>query len=260
MCRWVLLLLVALPAVAVADDDHESDPVAEAKPLREDPMVFTDGKGHYYAFSRTHRGDHLAATYYGDKSVLYRSTNVLHHDDGTAEASAGVRGMLWHFELGLKEVKASCGQRKVTLAAVPREAARRLVRDATIKLAPSWDRQPLRLARDDTGVYYYVDGILRPDTEASDHRLFVGRRGGARRVKLKDIIIDSAGELYISDLGTFKVTNPPKGSATPEETFWIVKGVSVRLTTVPPASNATLVHASLGAYDGEKLGFPCDVM
>src|SRR5262245_6596900 len=118
-----------------------------------------------------------------------------------------------------------------------------------------------RLARDNTGRYFYVDKGNTPETEKS-FRLFVGQKGRLKLQKMMNVVADSQGEIFTTKSGSLRYvsdrTAPP---------IWMEKGKKLTLTVVPiegsdehgePVNNYQLIYNELGVYLGEKLGNPCD--
>jgi hypothetical protein len=163
--------------------------------------------------------------------------------------------------------------RRVKLRRLDAGAARKLVSAASVQVANAFERVPQRLARDDAGTYYYTDALNIPEG-FTDHRLYVGKRGALRPMKLKDQVMDAAGELFITDAGTFKFSShipenqqcdaarsKDRGASCAfvfPEAWWIVKGKAQALTMVSDFASPQFVD-TLGVYVGLPMGVPCDV-
>ena len=133
------------------------------------------------------------------------------------------------------------------LVQVGADQAKALFARATL-LPPLWQRQAHLLARDDDGVYYYVDSSL--DDPFVDLRVFVGLRGAMKELSLTNVVHDSAGELYTSKAGSLKVLASNKGA------FWIKDSKKSELTVVDMQRDQYLIYRELGVYG--QLGAVCE--
>ena len=128
-----------------------------------------------------------------------------------------------------------------------------------------WKVQPVHreayaLGRDDFGNYYYVDRIMRT---TKDFRLFRGRPGRLKKMRLIDALTDTEGDLFVSKEGSLRLAN--KLNKTNVETRhaveWIErkKGNVVRTVVrdVPVFGNTAMIYTKLGVYS-DVLGTPCD--
>ncbi len=111
-----------------------------------------------------------------------------------------------------------------------------------------------RLARDDAGVYYYVDHI-RKDYGGHGERLFVGKKGAMKEVPLTDTVADSGGEVYSTKTGdvrfVFDNNEPDKNRAA------FVKGDKrTELRILDLDVNSRLIYRDLGIYG--PLGTLCE--
>lgn len=147
-----------------------------------------------------------------------------------------------------------CGRRAVQLKPVTGADKRAFLDGATWAAIPN-PREPYALARDKTGRYYYVDRGATRDT-AKDYRLYIGRQGGLRLQKMRDIVSDSEGEIFASVQGRLKLF------LGKEEAEWQSgRGRRVRtkkLVRVTTKDNLELIYNRLGVYLGQPLHTPCD--
>src|SRR4029077_10997904 len=79
------------------------------------------------------------------------------------------------------------------------DEARTVIQHATF-LPPLWQRQAHLLARDDDGVYYYIDE-LREEYGGNGFRVFVGQKGAMKELAMTNVVADSAGEIYATKTG-----------------------------------------------------------
>lgn len=126
-----------------------------------------------------------------------------------------------------------------------------------------WRRTPHLLARDEDGVYFYVDrrkvytsdGIVMKGVDLKDFRIWVGRRGRMKRLKLNDVIVDPAGQIFVTKRGRLRV------EAKKKQYTWEVGAKRAKLTRVKLTAfngGLMLLYRQLGPYLGERLGRPCD--
>jgi hypothetical protein len=117
-------------------------------------------------------------------------------------------------------------------------------------------RVPKAFARDDTGVYYYVDQ-LNKIYGGKGYRLFIGRKGAMKEAGLSDIASDDAGEIYSTKLGVLKVAHNPDNSAE-IHAWWIRGEKKMELTALDEYSNYSVIYRDLGIY--AFTGTLCDDM
>ena len=113
------------------------------------------------------------------------------------------------------------------------------------------------LARDDEGVYSYVDRARTPPGNYDFH-LYVGPRGNMKQRSLTNIVSDSEGDIFVSKRGRLKALHAKRQANRPEHLEWIKGRTRSALTKVPLGLNAQLIYRDLGVYDGKRLGTPCD--
>lgn len=156
----------------------------------------------------------------------------------------------------------SCDDRKTPLLELDGTQRTRILDKAAFH-ERYWRRRPHLLARDDDGVYFYVDrrdvstadGVLMQAIDLKDFRFWAGKRGRMKRLKLNDVIVDPAGQVFITKQGKLRVESKK------QRYLWQVGAKHVALTHVPlTAYNGGLVllYRQLGPYLGQRLGRPCD--
>ena len=80
------------------------------------------------------------------------------------------------------------------------------VLDKSQFLSPGLVRRPHLLARDDMGIYYYVDKLSERHGGKA-FRVFVGKRGAMKQVPLVDIAMDSAGQVFSTKTGDLRLVD-----------------------------------------------------
>src|SRR5262249_3907815 len=161
---------------SVATAEPKPGPV-DIKPIRDQLIVLQDGQGGTYlvrpgaearvffssgkAFyeqvvtGRTANGDAWMVDTWAPRVAELRPGSIPRRDDGTFRK--------W------------CGQTDTPLTVIPADKAKAVLDKGTF-LSSALVRRPHLLARDDAGVYYYVDRI-REQYGGKGFRVFVGKKG-----------------------------------------------------------------------------------
>ncbi|MDB4953875.1 MAG: hypothetical protein JWO36_1444 [Myxococcales bacterium] len=113
-----------------------------------------------------------------------------------------------------------------------------------------WQRQAKFLARDDDGVYYYVDE-LREEYGGNGFHIYAGMKGSMKELPMTNVVSDSAGDLYATKTGQLKIIAGSDGTAV-----WVKGGKKIELTVLNPLDNRYLIYRDLGIYG--QLGAVCD--
>jgi hypothetical protein len=145
-----------------------------------------------------------------------------------------------------------CGKKDLKLTRLAAADEKAMVAAARFVEGP-FGRQEYALARDERGIYYYVDRGLGP---TFDFRLYVGPRGAMKLQKMKNVVRDSAGDVFASRSGELRlVLNKADGK---REGFWVKGKKRTPLVTLPLDENEGLIYNDLGVYVGIPYGSPCD--
>ncbi len=270
MKTWVhhsLLLLTFSLAPAAA---HAGKKVPPQKALTVDAAVIdkavlcTDGKSHYVMIAPDEHITHRL--YYGDGKTFFlvpRDTSGMITGEWFPEPRAynksynsGFRGVDLRRYSRIEPTKdgkgceLACGDRITQLTVVESAKAKGMLDGATFLPSPR-KSAPHRLARDDSGMYYYVDRGFVPGTEKS-YRLFVGPKGNLKQQKMTNVVSDSEGEIFATKTGSLRLI------LGKQESSWIEGQKVKKLTLVPVDDNEQMIFNELGVYTGERLGTPCD--
>lgn len=231
--------------------------------------VLTDGNQHYLVYVIT---DHPVPEplFYGDGKSFYRLEKSGGGASGTETWSVvfnDPRSPIHRPSLTMrdsgKSYEVECKTKRTFTPVSPQPAAK-MVNEASF-FEPRWQRRPISLLRDETGVYYFVDQLRTKTPERRDVRVFVGPRGKMVSQPLKDVADDSAGLVLTTKNGELRLVvnaQPVEGEPAPkpDPSKWVKGGKTttlVRLDLDDPR-NATLVMNDLGVYDGVPIGTPCD--
>jgi len=269
MDRWRHAVTVMLAAGWLASSAHAKEAPApdladadagEAKAARESGLVIHDGKGHYLVFGApdpTTTKDN-GILFYGDGATFHRVISEFAHDPKTRtwairDHRMGLeadRSKLVHenatFTMTCRDATST-----TVFTPLPAAAARKLLAKAAFKVT-RMDRDAYALGRDGT-TYYYVDRAASPPGN-KDFRVYVGKRGAMKQLKLKDIASDSSGTVFTSKTGTLRFGNPLSLTWAPKP------AKPIALSVLPIDANYELVYRELGVYTGKRFGLPCDDM
>jgi hypothetical protein len=251
-----LLASLAAPAVAAASTDDAN--AIDITPYRERMKVLTDGKGHYLALMpfTYSDGPDTGYLFYGDGKTFFaqrrfgggRNGNES-FDTGFWEprVAAGYRAQLSFKD---KTYSVQCDERKTTLTPLDKAAAQEMLASATF-LRPRWKRRAYALARDNSGVYYYVDKAREPE-DSKDFRVFRGQKVVLKPLKMTNVVSDVAGDIFVTRAGKLRLV------LDKNEHVWLEGKKSIKLTPLSVEQNHVLIYTELGVYAGEPLGTPCD--
>jgi hypothetical protein len=267
-----IALCVAAPAIAKPDAPapapaHASPdvkrPTDKPKPIDTKDVVdkldvFKDDFGNYYVSPRPDAmkfEEAQAWVFYGDGKAMYQQRIVGSSVDGShyewnvwsprviGLATASIELLDGKLEVGCQS------KNRRSLVQLKADEARTLIQRAKF-YPPLWQRQARLLARDDDGVYYYVDE-LRDEFGGNGYRVFIGQKGAMKETSMTNMVSDSAGEIYATKTGQLKIIAGKDGTA-----FWIKGGKKVELTVLPPVDNRRLIYRDLGLYG--QLGVACE--
>ncbi|MFT3693110.1 MAG: hypothetical protein QM831_08205 [Kofleriaceae bacterium] len=141
-------------------------------------------------------------------------------------------------------------QQDSLLKVVPADRAKGLVDKLEFK-ERAIVRYPQLFARDDSGVYYYVDHLTAKYGNKG-YRVFSGKKGAMKELPLTDTAIDTAGEVYSTKSGDVRFVKDTKG----DKAFWIKGEKRIELSILDVDVNSHLIWSELGIYN--FVGTPCD--
>ena len=261
----VALLLALVPAIALADPHaatHEPDKPIDVSQVKDKLDVYRDEVDNYYvvprpgAFAST--DDENNWLFYGDGKKLYRQRII-----GFSAEGAKREWMLWApraKQMTAANLVITPDKSTLTCRTHEKDGTRTLVQLAGdeahtllahAKLYPVlWQRQAHLLARDDDGIYYYVD-MLREDYGGNGYRVFAGAKGAMKELPMTNIVRDSSGEIFATKTGQLKLV-----SGKGEVAYWIKGGKKTELTMVDIQRDRYLIYRELGIYG--QLGAVCD--
>ena len=256
---WILVAV--LGALALAASAAVADPApkpVDIKAQKSQGVVLQDPQGGIYV---VFRGDDPKVFYGPNAKSVYEQIIVGSSSDGDGGWEFNTwaprvpdgphLGSIEHKKDGT--YKKDCrGKDDLTLTEVGPDKAR-MVLDKTAFLTMATIRVPHLLARDDSGVYYYVDRIAK-QYGGKGYRVFVGRKGAMKQLPLTDVASDSAGDVFSTKSGDLRlVTN----SESSKQTMTWVKGEKrTELVFLDTDLNSVVIFKDLGLYT--FLGTLCD--
>lgn len=251
------LLALLFSSSALAQDAKEGakakdDEVIDIKSRAKDFRVLTSEAGQFYVVPNSWDMNELI--FFGDGKTMYQQRMI-----GGGSQDGDMDFSVWSpravgLQQGSITVKkdgsgsAQCNAKETTklTPASPAEATRVLTK-AVFK-APLWKRQSKFLARDDSGIYFFVD-VLR-DT-GKGHRVYVGSKGQMKLMPMTTLVDDAAGQIYGTKRGELRIVANEGEKAT-----WR-KGKKIEpLVVLDPYDNRYLIYRELGIYG--QLGTICD--
>ena len=260
-CQVALSILVAT-TLAHADDPKPA-PV-DIKPFKAKLEIYTDAKGGTYAVLPKEDGQD-PMLFYGTGKTLYQQPITGYGADGSswtintwAPRIAEMRpGSFARLKDGTTERQCD-GHDDAKLTQLTGDKAKAVLdKDQFVGVATT--RRPYLLARDDHGVYYYVDALHTGDyldQHGHGHRVFVGKKGAMKQVPLLDMASDSAGDVFATKAGDLRLVKTKENDEARVKTAWVKGEKRTELIYLDTYINSRLIFSELGVYT--FLGTLCD--
>lgn len=252
---WVIGVLCGLVSTVAAEPAPQ--PV-DIKALKPKAIVLQDASGGTYV---VFRGDDAKVFYGPNAKSLYEQYIVSSSSDGEGGWDYGTwaprvaeGAHLADIEHSKDKVyKKSCrGKDEAVLTELSGDKAKAVL-DKAAFLTSAILRVPHLLARDDSGVYYYVDRFAKI-YGGKGYRVYVGRKGAMKPMPLTDVASDSAGEVFSTKSGDLRLV---RNSSDNRNTMTWVKGEKrTELVFLDTDLNLGVIFKDLGIYT--FLGTPCD--
>jgi hypothetical protein len=149
---------------------------------------------------------------------------------------------------------ATCGTNRMELTPVDKSTGESLLSGAQFT-QPLWNRQSHYLARDDYGVYYFVDKPMNYDDakiDESSYRVFIGWKGEILQSPLKMVAQDSVGEVYGMTNGNRRIViNNGSGRYFDGDEVRVLHALNFYM-------DSGLMYRDGGVYGNAPQGTPCD--
>jgi hypothetical protein len=245
---WWVVLGVSVAVTAAADPKPKE---FDFKPYRDKAMVLADTEGGVYVVA-----------FEPDTKVFYGTAKTLY--DQVIEGGKSRNGDAWGvttwaprlefpFMAEIRRSKdgdyAAVCQDKVThkLTLLTGDKALAVLDKAAFLTTP-YIRRAHMLARDDGGVYYYVD-VLAKVYGGKGYRVFVGKKGAMKELPLTDVATDTAGDVFSTKTGDLRLVRIESDGATQKSTaVWIRGEKRKELVSLDTYMNAPVIHRDLGIY------------
>jgi hypothetical protein len=234
--------------------DNQNALIAEYK---DKLQVFTDADGGTYAVHYVPRGEsHL---FYGEGTTLYRQIIVGGGADGDAwdistyspRVTRSLRGSFMRAKDGT--YKKFCADNEpeefTDLTLLGDEAAKKVIAKSKFVTSATF-YVPFALARDEKGVYYYVD-VLTSEYSGKGYRLWVGKKGRMKQIPLSDVSDDTGGAVFSTKTGDLHFAvdlDYGKGGGDASEATWVRGEKVTKLKPLNAFANTWLIHSELGIY------------
>lgn len=259
MMKRLLLVLLTLFAGDVAAKTKAAPPppetLVDVTSVKDKLQVATDGAGHYAVFVP---GD-SSWFFWGTATDLWKQRVFGYSSEDNGKVSFDFT--FWEPRVGFDRWKASfgmknkkyemqCEDRKTELKLVTGDEAKKVLDGAKFHDV-RWKHQAYALARDTKGNYYYVDKQREPEGNKL-FRVWTGPKGSMKQAKMKNIVSDSEGDIFITKSGELRLV------LDKSEQVWVKGKKQTKLVPLPIEDNAKMIYSELGVYTGQSLGTPCD--
>jgi hypothetical protein len=256
---WVIgaVVGVAVAVASVVAADPAPKPV-DIKALKSKAVILQDAQGGTYV---VFRGDDPKVFYGPNAKTVYEQVIVGSSSDGEGgwefntwapRVPEGAHlGSLEHHKDGTFQ-KTCRGKDDMGLTELSGDKAKAIL-DKTAFVTMGIIHVAHLLARDDSGVYYYVDRFAKI-YGGKGYRVFVGKKGAMKQMPLTDVASDSAGDVFSTKSGDLRLV---RNSENNKETMTWVKGEKrTELVFLDTDVNSVVIFKDLGVYT--FLGTLCD--
>jgi hypothetical protein len=238
--------LVVGAAAMTATAGEPKPRAVDIKSFRDHLIVLQDGQGATYVVDPTSEG----RAFYGTGKTLYEQIVVTRSRDGESGMwDVGV------FAPRVPQLRPGsitrkpdgtyhrfCDAEDVVLTERTGDQARAIL-DRSTFMTSATIRAPRLLARDDTGVYYYVDELRQP-YGGNGTRVFVGKKGAMKEMPLVDVTVDSGGAIYATKSGDLRLVRDNE----PQKVRWVRGDKVTELKILDLDINSPLIFRDLGIY------------
>ena len=246
---WWALLLVA--GTAAADPKPKA---VDIKPFKDRLIVLQDIDGGTYVVLPGGSGEDARMFYGLPKKPLYEQVV-------TGRSSNGQSGTwdvaVWsprvpNFQpgsVGKKDdgsfVKFCGNDNKTELSQVSSDKAKAIL-DKGQFMTTALIRKPYMLARDDSGVYYFVD-VIRQQYGGNGYRVMVGKKGALKQKPLTDVATDTAGDVFSTKTGDLRIVRNVDDNKN-ADIVWVKGGKRSPLSVLDTEANEVMIFRDLGVY------------
>jgi hypothetical protein len=268
---WVVaLIFVGVPHLADADEKkvpQEPQPFAvDVNPKKLPFIVLKDANnGTYVVVGEPKNGGSMSdrKAFYGTGKQLYEQLSQGGSRDGDAWSINTWSPRIPELRPGAISRRKdgtffrSCdGLDDAVLTEITGDKAKAVMEKSQF-LSPGLVRRPHMLARDDMGIYYYVDKLSERHGGKA-FRVFVGKRGAMKQLPLVDIAMDSAGQVFSTKTGDLRLVDTfqdPRTGAK-KSSSWVKGSKKTELFILDLDVNSVVIFKELGIY--KLVGGICD--
>jgi len=259
---WVVAGILALSSVALGqpkDGEPKPTPV-DIKAIKDKLQVFQDKAGGTYVVFERADGNSDTRVWYGTGKSLYEQIVIglsRNGDSWSINSWAPRLPELRPASIIRKEdgtfLRWCDGKDDAVITQLTGDKAKAIL-DKYGFFSSALVRRPHLFARDDAGVYYYVD---RLDTThgGKGYRVFVGKKGAMKQLSLTDIASDSAGQVFSTKTGDLRLVKTNDGDVK-QTTKWVKGEKKTELIVLDVDVNSPIIFKDLGIY--KFTGTLCD--
>jgi hypothetical protein len=252
--RTTFVVMAVVVATSVAQADAPKPKPVDISEYKDKLIVLTDPSGGTYAVYHAPTGGE-SIVFYGDESgKLYRQRVVGGGANGSAWDISTYSPRVW------RNLRASvmyeedgtyrryCADNEADsdtpLTRLGDEAAKKVLTKSKF-LTTATMYYPYGLARDEKGVYYYVDQLVS-EYGGKGYRLWVGKKGRMKQVPLADVSDDTDGAVFSTKTGDLHLVVDVTQEQS--EATWTRGEKSSKLKSLDTFNNTWLIHSELGVY------------
>jgi hypothetical protein len=247
---WIVAISLTAAVAAVAVADPKPSPV-DIKPFRAELLVFKDAAGGTYVVRQAQSESRL---FYGTGKTLYEQVIVGRSRNGDAWSINTWAPRIPQMRPAYFERKQdgtfqkSCDGKDDSILTQLTGDKAKAVLDSSQLMTEALVRRPHLLARDDAGVYYYVDRLANA-YGGKGFRVFVGKKGAMKQLALTDVASDSVGEVFSTKTGDLRLTTQnTEADRAPHKALWIKGEKRIELMSLDLDVNSPVIFTELGIY------------
>ena len=249
---WVIAGVLGCAVAPVGAETKDPKPLTtDIKDFKDRLIVLRDANGATYVVLRKAE-DSSYRVWFGTGKTLYEqitrgSSND--HDTWGIDVWAPRIAELRPGSVARKQdgtfFKSCDGKDDFVLSEVTGDKAKAVL-DKYAFVSPGLVRRPHLFARDDSGIYYYVDklSVLHG---GKNFRVFVGRKGAMKQLALTDIASDSGGQVFSTKTGDLRLVKTVENSSKPSS-VWVKGGKKTELIGLDLDVNSPIIFNDLGIY------------
>ncbi len=262
---WVVAGILAVSSVALGQSPKDADPKptpVDIKAFKDKLQVFQDKAGGTYVVYDDVVGGTTTETrvWYGAGKELYEQIIVGRSRDGDswsintwAPRLEEIRPASVQKNKDGSFLKWCDGKDDAVLTQLSGDKAKAVV-DKYKFLTPGMVRRAHLFARDDSGVYYYIDRLDKAHG-GKGYRVFVGKKGAMKQLALTDVATDTGGQVFSTKTGDLRLVKIADGDAKPT-TRWVKGQKTTDLIQLDVDANSRVIFTDLGIY--KFMGTLCD--